>query len=528
MGMQPYGAIAAVVISTAFSLTVLGGCTTERPAPIAPPTALLEPPPPQELDDADIADAVGRALAHDPAIGDAPVQIFVGNGIVGILGEVPNLQARERITERAEAVRGVRAVSNRMSVPPSDKSDETIEDDVRQALLLDPVAELFEVRPSVQGGVVRLDGFTQSWVEKRIANDVARDVAGVREVDDHIAVVPMERPDEAIEDDVRGALRWDAEVRDDQIDVAVEDGVVELSGYVGSAAEKSRALDLAHVQGVRRVDAGGLDVRWWAPSAELRAPETSSVTDLEIQNALIEVIQRDPRVRNFPVQVRVEDGHVTLDGIVDNLRAARALEELAESTVGVREVDNTIQVRPTAAVEDKELRELVELALILNPVTSEDDIDVEVDYGRVTLTGVADDRYEKAEAENVAMGIRGTTAIDNQLAVEPRQQRVSLAPREVPEGPQVTPITILLPDDSEGEAELDSEIESAIEEELLWNARLSAYEVDVEVDDGHAILTGTVENIMDLRVAETIALAAGATSVENRLRMFDSVLDELD
>lgn len=521
---RPSTAAVVVAFAAAAWTLVSGGCTRDRLEVYAPPSTPSAQTA-KRLADVDIADAVARVIASDPAVGDTPVQIMVGEGIVEIVGEVPTLRARERLTELAEGVRGVRAVSNRAAVRESHGSDAVIADDVREALRLNRVTELFDVVPWVDDGVARLDGFAHSWVEKQVANDVVEGVAGVQDIDDHIVVIPSPRPDEAIANDVRGALHWDALVRDAQVDVKVEDGVVTLSGFVGSARERSRAVELAHAEGVARVNADDLEVHWWASPRELR--DAAAATDIEVQNAIITVMQRDPRIRNYPIQARVDDGAVTLDGVVDTLRAARIAEELAESTLGVRRVDNTIVIRPTARVSDAELRDLVEVALTLDPVTSVDDIDVDVHDGRVTLTGVADDLYERAEAEDLAMGTRGVVEVDNELDVE-SIERVYLAPRSFGDGHPVTPITLTLPDRANVAHRTDAEIESAIEQELTWNARLAAYSIEVEVDDGRATLTGEVDNIMNLREAEVIALSAGAASVENRLRLVDSVLSELD
>jgi osmotically-inducible protein OsmY len=45
--------------------------------------------------------------------------------------------------------------------------------------------------------------------------------------------------------------------------------------------------------------------------------------------------------------------------------------------------------------------------------------------------------------------------------------------------------------------------------------------INVQVDDGDVMLTGTVRTALDRRRAELLARALGATTVENRLRVAD-------
>ena len=50
---------------------------------------------------------------------------------------------------------------------------------------------------------------------------------------------------------------------------------------------------------------------------------------------------------------------VTLRGILDNLRAKRAAEQVAESTVGVWRVKNYLKVRPVSLPPDEEIEKSI-------------------------------------------------------------------------------------------------------------------------------------------------------------------------
>lgn len=507
-----------LVLTTALMLAFVG-CAGDRPTPPALPDA-PGPRAAPELADLDVTAAVSRVLSVDRAARGANVHVRVAEGLVELVGDVLTLRSRRRMTDLAEAVRGVRGVSNRLTVRESDRRDALIEDDVRKVLVLDPVAELFEVIPSVRDAVVRLDGVTQSWVERRIAEDVVGAVAGVRAVDNRITLTPVSRPDDAIAEDVRTELRWDAVVRDQKVVVWVRDGVVELSGLIGSAAEKSRAILLAHTDGVTRVDADELEVSWRLSRTDLRRDDTGAVPDVELRKAIQAGLRRNPRLRHFGLRVRVNEGCVMLEGVVDNLRAARLAEDLAASTFGVRKIDSAIEVRPTALADDETLRELLELALTLDAATSGMPITVNVEAGRVVLTGSAPDRDLGSEAERVATGIRGVIAVEDALSVAPLAYAMSVSPRTAA---ALVPTNVVYRSADEQRYRSDAEIESAIEQALAWAAGLDAASIEVGVSAGRATLAGEVDDLLDRRAAEAIARASGASEVVNRLRLFAGV-----
>jgi osmotically-inducible protein OsmY len=260
-------------------------------------------------------------------------------------------------------------VVNRIDVEPVLlRSDTEIERDVEDALLENAATEAFEVRVSVLDGKVTLRGTVDSWQEKRLAGTVAKGVRGVTGLENHIDVVPMEdRPDAEILADVQKALRWDALVDHAMIEVVVEDGVVMLSGVVGSAAEKRRAMLDARVGGVVTVDADDLEVKHWAREEELRKGKYVSVSDEEVRTAVEDALLFDPRVVSLAVTTRVDDGMVTLRGTVDNLKAKRAAERDAMRTVGVTSVRNRLRVRPEEPVSDERLEQRAAGAITRDP-----------------------------------------------------------------------------------------------------------------------------------------------------------------
>lgn len=471
----------------------------------------------QDLDDTDIADAIENEYRFDHAVNVNKIDVQVIDGIVELTGTVDNVKAKERAAKIAQIVKGVRSVSNRIDVkPPVVLSDEGIKDMVTQALFKDPATDSYKVTVKVDNKVVTLEGEVESFKEKELCGDVAKSVRGVVDLKNEITVdYQTDRLDPEIQNEVEAALKWNAQVDDGLIDVKVNNGNVELSGVVGSAAEKSNAYYTAWVAGVKSVDNSGLEVRWWAEDEELRKNKYLSMTDEEIEQAIKDAALYDPRVYSFDIQPEVNNGWVTLRGTVDNLKAKRAAEKLAEHTTGVHGVTNRIKVQweellPTdAEIESEIVRDLAD-----NAITESWEIDVNVDNGIATLTGVVDSYLEKKEAEWVAGGVQGVSDVNNILQVNYPYgyywwgnypyYNLHITP---PDNTDVA--TVELPD--------DDRIKRNVEREIWWSPYVDSDQVEVTVENGDVTLEGTVDSWKEYQKAAENAWEGGAWAVTNRL-----------
>lgn len=150
----------------------------------------------------------------------------------------------------------------------SNPIDNSISDNVRMALLQDRLIapDAGTIRVETVEGVVTLRGFVRTDATKKRAALVTRAVGSVVRVEDKIVVdaaagkeqLPLENVVErTISDRVRMAFSEDrtiaAEAR--TVNVLTQDGVVRLSGTVGSEAVKARMRLVANAVGsVKRVD----------------------------------------------------------------------------------------------------------------------------------------------------------------------------------------------------------------------------------------------------------------------------------
>jgi osmotically-inducible protein OsmY len=213
-------------------------------------------------------------------------------------------------------------------------------------------------------------------------------------------------------------------------------------------------------------------------------------TDEEIQRDVLRELKFDASIQPNEIGVAVKDGIVTLTGYVDSFLKKWAAEEAAHRVHGVRAVANDIEVKlPTSAERtDADIAAAVTRALEWDAYVDVDKLDVTVSKGWVTLKGVVEWGFQRADAERVARRITGVRGVSNLITVRPRQ-------KPSPE-----------------------ETKRKIEDALVRNAEMDAKRISVEVDGDKVILSGTVRSWAERMEAERAAWSApGVASVEDRI-----------
>jgi osmotically-inducible protein OsmY len=471
----------------------------------------------KNITDENICDAVDDCIFFDKATPFDGIDVACNEGIVTLTGTADNILAKQRATRLAETVKGVRSVVNRMTVRPSKgRSSTDIMRDVERALQTDPATDSYELTVLVTAdGHVTLTGRADSWQEKKLAEKVAAGVNGVTKITNNVMVdYKLTRPDHEIKPEIEKVLEWDVLVDQELIDVSVKDGKVKLVGTVGSAAEKRRAHYDAWIAGVREVDDAELKVRDWARDKDQRTTARVVKSEKEIRDAVNDANLYDPRVKSFNVNPKVSGTEVTLTGKVDNLKAKHAAAANARNTVGVSRIVNRLKVRPRSELADEKVEQAVRNALLRDPYVDRFEITVNVVDGTAYLSGVVDSYFEKAQAEDAASRVNGVVDVSNALAVTKTNWPVIYDPYVYDwhiydyGWYDYAPSYI---------AKTDREIKEDIEEELWWSPFVDANEVTVDVDNGEATLTGTVDSWSECRAAAENALEGGAIAVDNNL-----------
>lgn len=142
------------------------------------------------------------------------------------------------------------------------KSDAGLTASVKSALISNKDTKASQINVETQQGVVQLSGFVDSEAAKRSAEATAQSVAGVAEVDNKLLIRDAKRSSGQAVDDTVIAAKVKGEIAGKaglgtaaDVNVEVNSGVVELSGFVPTAAEKAKAGEVARgINGVKDVE----------------------------------------------------------------------------------------------------------------------------------------------------------------------------------------------------------------------------------------------------------------------------------
>jgi hyperosmotically inducible protein len=139
-------------------------------------------------------------------------------------------------------------------------TDAWITSKTKIALYGDDRVHATRVNVETHNGVVRLRGKVDSAEEKAAAEAVAKSIDGVTAVRNSLEVVPasdrktVDAKDDDIAKTVRQRLRGDAQLKDADIEVRADKGVVTLMGKVENIRSRAHASEVARrVPGVRSV-----------------------------------------------------------------------------------------------------------------------------------------------------------------------------------------------------------------------------------------------------------------------------------
>jgi VCBS repeat-containing protein len=207
--------------------------------------------------------------------------------------------------------------------------------------------------------------------------------------------------------DVLDELAWEPGVNAADIGATVKDGVVTLEGTVDSFAEKWAAE-----RAVKRLPG----VKALAVELEVKLPDSSERTDADIAGAAENALKWDVSVPYDRIKVTAEKGFLTLEGEVDWQFQRSAAEQAVLHLTGVKGVTNHITVKPTEAPTG--VKEKIEAAFERNAILDAQDIKVQTDGDKVTLSGSVSSWAEREEAEDAAWAAPGVQQVKNFIAVE--------------------------------------------------------------------------------------------------------------
>jgi len=217
------------------------------------------------------------------------------------------------------------------------RTDHEIEQDVLAELSVgQDAADQRFLAVTVEDGVVDLTGFAESYAHKLAIERAASRVVGVRDVRDYLEVRPRhtdQRDDRDIERAAKRALQWDARLPRG-VHVEVTNGVLRVRGVVQRFSQLEAAEEaVRNLVGVRDV----------VNEVKLATAPAPADLELDVQAA----IRRRFGTECRDIWVDVDDGVVTLTGVVPTFAMLDDIERVVRSIRGVTRVADQLLVAMT-------------------------------------------------------------------------------------------------------------------------------------------------------------------------------------
>ena len=343
-----------------------------------------------------------------------------------------------------------------------------------------------------------------------------------------------ERRDTRITTQVQAKLYSEDLVRNSDISVVAEQGVVTLRGSVESEAAKQRALSLARdVNGVTeikdemRVEAATAasgqraDRRPASEPAAEGSAGTTGANETRQPGWITTKIQAqyfvNPEIKPWSIDVTTSsNGVVTLEGEVDSSEDRQEAVRIARATEGVTRVEDRLRTKGEAVPAPSEMPGIdrpdawltakVQSKYFLDDLVKGRNIDVDTQNGVVALTGAVATEAERRQAIALARNTEGVRSVNDQLTLDPKLRE---SERSSGAGPVRDPSGVNRP---------DAWITMKIQAQYFLDPEVKGHRIDVDTNRGIVTLNGTVSSDVLKQQAERIARETeGVSRVVNRL-----------
>ncbi|MCX4145121.1 MULTISPECIES: BON domain-containing protein [Paraburkholderia] len=214
------------------------------------------------------------------------------------------------------------------------------------------------------------------------------------------------KSDSQLKQEVEHELMSNAAVDANGIGVAVVNGIVTLTGHVPDYARKVAAEKCAlRIAGVVAVVVG-IDVK-------LR--ESEQRTDEDVALSVSAVLEWIAGLEEHAIRIKVEKGWVTLSGEVEDGYRSHMAEKNIIHMRGVTGVTNNIRIRGSASPLDIEYN--IRKAIQRHTDRELKHVGVEVDDGRVILSGRLSSAIERSIVSGAARSTPGVKAVVDRLVI---------------------------------------------------------------------------------------------------------------
>lgn len=214
------------------------------------------------------------------------------------------------------------------------------------------------------------------------------------------------KTDLQLQQDVLAELKWEPAVQAQNIGVQAADGVVTLTGHVMTYQEKLHAEKAA-----RRV----MGVRALAVEIDVKLDSTGQRNDSDIANSAKNALLWMSAPLGNRVNVRVENGWVTLTGSVEWQFQRLAAGVAVRYLMGVQGVSNQIILQPGIKLQTAKAD--IEAALVRRAHADASKIQVDIDGSALTLSGAVRSWSERETAKAAAWSTPGVTSVIDKMTL---------------------------------------------------------------------------------------------------------------
>jgi len=211
-----------------------------------------------------------------------------------------------------------------------------------------------------------------------------------------------------------------------------------------------------------------------------------------------------PFLRHHNLGVAVQGDKATLTGAVEDEVNKDLAEQIALGLNGIKTVDNQITIDkdyvvPESAkersfgqvVDDATITAAVKSKLLWSKYADGRSINVNTEYGKVTLKGTADSDLAKELADRLATNTEGVIDVDNQLKIEKAKSSEKDKAKKS--------------EDTVGQMLSDSWITTKVKSTFMYSSNVNGSQISVSTEKGVVSLSGKLSNGAEKALAIEIA-----------------------
>jgi osmotically-inducible protein OsmY len=218
-------------------------------------------------------------------------------------------------------------------------AQKTIKETIEDQFIWDDRILSANINIEVHDGTVRLTGEVPNFSGKVAAEEDARSVTGVKNVENELRVTYPDAivvpEDEQIKKFLEDLISLDDRLNSANIHVKVDNGIVTYGGVLDSKWKKDVVLGYAYrIAGVREV------------ISNLSVNPKGRKPDEKIQQEIEKAFKRNSILESEEIKVSVKNGAVSLSGTSSTHLARLSAGDIANYTSGVTEVINEVHVKP--------------------------------------------------------------------------------------------------------------------------------------------------------------------------------------